>query len=203
MKVWKGRWPPKTEEEPDDLEVHHGRHEPGAEFDSTTGRVDAEADAADEIDASSNQSLVPSSFGMTFCVDGDVAQIEVEATWGQYVRVYDHEHTKTVNKKIKDAEGNVDPYRASRSQGQSLATRSLRRQACRSILSKASFPSAHRTASTRKCAFKAPSGARIANGDRLITLFLVNAQQEPEENKDLRLGLSARIDRSRGDGIDG
>jgi hypothetical protein len=64
----------EAEEEPEDLEIHHGRHEPGAEFDSTTGRVDAEADSADEIDASSNQSLIPSSFGMTFCFDGDVDQ---------------------------------------------------------------------------------------------------------------------------------
>ena len=119
----------EAEEEPDDLEVHHGRHEPGAEFDSTTGRVDAEADSADEIDASSNQSLIPSSFGMTFCVDGDAGQIEVEARWGQYVRIYDHEHTKTINKKIKDAEGNVVRTEQARDQGQGLATRSMRRQA--------------------------------------------------------------------------
>src|SRR6266576_725707 len=86
----------EAEEEPRNLEVHQGRHEPGAEFGTTRGRVDAEADSADEIDASSNQSLIPSSFGMTFCVDGDVKQIEVDARWGQYVRLYDHEHTKTV-----------------------------------------------------------------------------------------------------------
>src|SRR5262249_16639764 len=92
------------EEEPDDLEVHNGRHEPGAEFDGTTGRIDAEAEAADEIDAASNQSLVPSSIGLTFCVDGDAKQIEVEARWGQYVRIYEHEHAKTINKKIKGAD---------------------------------------------------------------------------------------------------
>jgi len=73
----------EDDEEPDDLEVHKGRHDPGAEFDSTTGRVDAEADSSDEIDAASNQSLVPSSFGLTFCVDGDAKQIEVEARWGR------------------------------------------------------------------------------------------------------------------------
>src|SRR5690606_939772 len=37
-----------------------GQHEPGAEFGRSTGRVEPEADASDEIDASSNQSLVPS-----------------------------------------------------------------------------------------------------------------------------------------------
>ncbi len=46
-----------------------GRHEPGAEFGTATGRVEPDSDSADEIDAASNQSLVPSSLGMTFCVD--------------------------------------------------------------------------------------------------------------------------------------
>ncbi|MCX8502172.1 MAG: helicase, partial [Alphaproteobacteria bacterium] len=54
-------------EEPTDPTVP-GQHEPGAEFGTATGRVEPEADATDEIDASSNQSLVPSSLGMTFCV---------------------------------------------------------------------------------------------------------------------------------------
>lgn len=97
----------EDDDEPNALDVHSGRHDPGAEFDSSSGNVDAEADAADEIDASSNQSLVPSSFGLTFCVDGAVDRIEIEARWGQYARIYEHEHTKTVNRKIKDAEGNV------------------------------------------------------------------------------------------------
>jgi hypothetical protein len=39
-----------------------------------------------EIDASMSQSLVPSSFGFTFCVDGEVETIEVEARWGRYER---------------------------------------------------------------------------------------------------------------------
>ena len=77
--------------DPGDLDVHKGRHEPGAEFDGATGRVDAEAEALDEIDTSSNQSLLPSSFGMTFCVDGEVETIEVEARWGRYQRDYDAE----------------------------------------------------------------------------------------------------------------
>jgi len=39
-----------------------------------------------EIDASTSQSLVPSSFGFTFCVDGEVETIKVEARWGRYER---------------------------------------------------------------------------------------------------------------------
>lgn len=81
-------------EEPSDPIVP-GQHEPGAEFGTATGRVEPESDASDEIDAASNQSLVPSSFGMTFCVDGDVERIEIEARWGRYERVPNDEHELT------------------------------------------------------------------------------------------------------------
>jgi Helicase conserved C-terminal domain len=173
----------EAEDEPENLEVHHGRHEPGAEFDSTTGRVDAEADSADEIDASSNQSLIPSSFGITFCVDGDVKQIEVDAKWGQYVRVYDHEHTKTVNKKIKDADGNVI-----RTEQAEVKVKVWQRIPCggkltidldQGVLSHRAPDGEH-----PEVRVQGTIRGKNAKGDRLITLFLVNAQQEPGENKD-------------------
>ena len=50
-------------------------HEPGAEFAGASGRVEPEEDAFDEIDTTNNQSLVPSSMGITFCVARDVANI--------------------------------------------------------------------------------------------------------------------------------
>ena len=77
-------------EEPTDPKAP-GQHEPGAEFGTATGRVEPESDAADEIDAASNQSLVPSSLGMTFCVDGDAERIEIEVRWGRYERSDEHE----------------------------------------------------------------------------------------------------------------
>ncbi len=41
----------RTDDEPEpELETHTGRHDTGAEFESTTGRPDPEADASDEID---------------------------------------------------------------------------------------------------------------------------------------------------------
>ncbi len=173
----------ETEEEPGDLEVHKGRHEPGAEFDSTNGRVDAEADAADEIDASSNQSLIPSSFGMTFCVDGDAKRIEVEARWGQYVRVYDHEYTKTVNKKVRDAEGNVI-----RTDQAEVKVKVWQRVPCggKLTLDMVDGVVSHRApdADHPEVRVQGTIRGKNANGDRLITLFLVNAQEEPEENKD-------------------
>ncbi|HYD94747.1 MAG TPA: DISARM system helicase DrmA [Noviherbaspirillum sp.] len=154
-------------EEPDDP-IAPGQHEPGAEFGTATGRVEPESDAADEIDAASNQSLAPSSFGMTFCVDGDVERIEVEARWGQYERVPNGEHelTRPNGQKVKVwqripcggklvlplIEG-VIPHQA---------------------------PDAHRPAVRIQGSIR----AKNANGDRLVTLFLINAQEEPDTNRD-------------------
>ncbi|KAA1054429.1 DISARM system helicase DrmA [Azospirillum argentinense] len=173
----------EPEEEPDDLDVHKGHHEPGAEFDTTTGRVDAEADSADEIDASSNQSLIPSSMGLTFCVDGDVKRIEVEARWGKYVRVYDHEHTKLVNKKIKDEEGNIV-----RTEQTGMKVKVWQRVPCggRFSIDLTEGVIGHRAPDAEHPEVRVQGAIRGKNatGGRLVTLFFVNAQQEPEENKD-------------------
>ena len=154
-------------EEPTDSKAP-GRHEPGAEFGTVTGRVEPESDAADEIDAASNQSLVPSSLGLTFCVNGDIEGIEVEARWGRYEPLPgdDHEHLKRDGKKAKVwqripcggifvlplVEG-VIPHQAPDN----------------------AFPEVRVQGTIR---------AKSANGDRLVTLFLVNAQEEPETNRD-------------------
>lgn len=154
-------------EEPLDVKAP-GRHEPGAEFGTATGRVESESDSSDEIDAASNQSLVPSSLGMTFCVDGDADRIEIEARWGRYERVPNDEHEllKSNGQKAKVwqripcggkivlplTEG-VIPHQDPDNE----------------------FPEVRVQGSIR---------AKNANGDRLITLFLVNAQEEPDTNRD-------------------
>jgi len=145
-----------------------GRHEPGAEFGTATGRVEPESDSADEIDAASNQSLVPSSLGMTFCVDGDADRIEIEARWGRYERVPndDHELLKSNGQKAKvwqriPCGGNivlpliegVIPHQAPDND----------------------FPEVRVQGSIR---------GKNANRYRLVTLFLVNAQEEPDTNRD-------------------
>ncbi|WP_371061537.1 DISARM system helicase DrmA [Rhodosalinus sp. 5P4] len=171
------------EEEPEDLQVHTGRHETGAEFETTTGRVDAEAEATEDIDAASNQSLVPSSIGFTFCVDGDVESIDVEARWGKYVRVHDHDHTKSVNRKIRDGEGNVLETRQ-----EEVKARVWQRVPCGGTIT---LPLTEGPLSSRKPDDENPDvrlqgtvRGKNANGDRLVTLFLVNGQEEPEENRD-------------------
>mgnify|MGYP000002791432 CR=1 FL=1 len=192
----------EDEEEPDDLNVHTGRHDPGAEFDSTSGHVDTEAATADEIDAASNQSLVPSSIGYTFCVDGDVKTIEVEARWGRYVRSYDHDHTKTVNRKIKDEHGNVVD-----TEQQEVKVKVWQREPCggRITVDLTDGAIAHRAPDGSQPTVRIQGTVRgkNANGDRLVTLFLVNAQEEPEENKDsawlFQPELIARAPKDEGD----
>lgn len=170
-------------EEPGDLEVHTGRHDPGAEFVGTTGKIDAEAEAAEEIDAASNQSLIPSSFGFTFCVDGDVDKIEVDASWGQYDRIFDHDYTKTVNKKIKDEYGNVIETKQDE-----VKAKVWQRLPCGGTitLSLTEGVISHQAPDIDRPEVRIQGTIRgkNANGDRLVTLFLVNAQQEPDENKD-------------------
>ena len=89
-------------EVPEDQNVP-GQHEPGAEFGTATGRIEPEADSVDEIDAASNQSLVPSSLGLTFCVDGEAKRIEVEVRWGRYERVSNEEHEPIINRSMGNA----------------------------------------------------------------------------------------------------
>jgi len=154
-------------EEPTDPVVP-GQHEPGAEFGTATGRVEPESDGADEIDAASNQSLVPSSFGMTFCVDGEAERIEVEASWGAYERVPNDEHEET------------------RPNGQKVKV--WQRIPCggKPVLPLTEGVVPHQAPDPDNPAVRVQGSIRDknVNGDRLVTLFLVNAQKEPETNRD-------------------
>ena len=154
-------------EEPTDPIVP-GQHEPGAEFGTATGRVEPESDSTDEIDAASNQSLVPSSFGMTFCVDGDVERIEIEARWGSYERVPNEEHELT------------------RPNGQKAKV--WQRIPCggKLVLPLTEGVIPHQAPDANRPAVRIQGAIRAknANGDRLVTLFLINAQEEPDTNRD-------------------
>lgn len=145
-----------------------GQHEPGAEFGTATGRVEPESDASDEIDAASNQSLVPSSFGMTFCVDSDAERIEVEACWGSYERVPNDEHEQT------------------RSNGQKAKV--WQRIPCggKIVLPLTEGVISHQAPDSNRPSVRIQGSIRAknANGDRLVTLFLINAQEEPDTNRD-------------------
>ena len=164
------------EGDPGDLDVHKGRHDPGAEFDGATGRVDAEAESLDEIDAASNQSLVPSSFGITFCVDGDVDTIEVEARWGRYRRNYETEIFKTKR----------NPESGEEEQG--AKAKVWQRIPCGGTvtidLCEGAIPNRAPDSDQPEVRVQGTIRGEYLNGGRLVTLFLVNAQEEPDENKD-------------------
>ena len=164
------------EGDPGDLDVHKGRHEPGAEFDGATGTVDAEAESLDEIDTASNQSLVPSSFGITFCVDGDVDTIEVETRWGRYQRDYETEIYKTKRK----------PDPGEKEQGSKAKV--WQRIPCGGTITidlcERAIPNHAPDSDQPEVRVQGTIRGANANGDRLVTLFLVNAQEEPGENKD-------------------
>lgn len=165
----------ENEEEPDNLEIHTGRHEPGAELGSTTGRNNADADSSDEIDTTSNQSLVPSSVGLTFCIDGDVKEIEIEVRWGKYERLLEHEHVK----KRKNRETGEDEY---------IKPRVWRRVPRGGIVKLPVVDGIliHEPPDKENPEVRIQGTIRAPNsqGDRLITLFLVNTEVEPGENKD-------------------
>ncbi len=131
-----------------------------------SGRVEAE-EGLREVDASTNQSLVPSSFGFTFCVDGSVQTLEVEARWGRYERGESERHVDEKTGK---------PLRAWKripSGGKLIV--SLRDGEVTPVAPDTECPAVVIQGTVRP---------PLPNGDRLVTLFLVNAQELPEQNQD-------------------
>ena len=119
-----------------------------------------------EVDASTNQSLVPSSFGFTFCVDSTVDKVELIANWGRYDR--------TDSERINE---NTDkPFRCWKripSGGSVIIPMTKRKieplvidNQCPEVLVQGSISSP------------------LENGDRLVTLFFINNQTVPNQNQD-------------------
>lgn len=163
-------------EAPDDEERPAPIHEPGAEFARTSGRVEPEEDALDEIDTGNNQSLVPSSIGLTFCVAPEVDMLQVEARWGRYERVPNDEH-------------DITKERTNRRTGQKEAVKVKvwRRVPCGGTvaLPLSDGPVSPAVPDALQPDVRLQGTVRTnAKGERLVTLFLVNAQVEPETNKD-------------------
>ena len=151
-------------------------HEPGAEFPSATGRVEPEDDATDEIDTTNNQSLVPSSMGLTFCVAPDVNQLAVDARWGRYERIPNDKHDITKIRRIRETGGEEE-----------VKVRVWRRIPCGGgvplpLVDGQIKPS---TPDLDQPDVQIQGKVRTNDkGERLVTLFLVNGQLVPEENKD-------------------
>ena len=112
-----------------------------------------------------NQSLVPSSMGFTFCVDGKLESLEVVASWGSYHRAEsDSPDPKT---------GNSRRCWKRRAAGGTL-----------SIALKKQIPPMAPDAECPAVLVQGSVSAPLANGDRLVTLFLLNTQPQSKENQD-------------------
>jgi hypothetical protein len=153
-------------------EVGEGRHKggrrhlPGEEFANATGTSDTEGDDTREVDASKNQSFVPSSFGLTFCVDGGVDAVELEARWGRYERTTSEEKTTE----------NGKPLRAwKRTPSGGKLTIVLKEGAIKPVNPDKECPRVVVQGTVRR---------PLQSGERLVTVFLVNDQPTPEKIQD-------------------
>lgn len=160
------------EEVPDNLVVKAQADKP----DSSKSDSSPDPESNEEVDTASNQSLIPSSLGMTFCIAGDIEHVEVEVLWGRYERFYDHE----MYKKAKD------PLSGEKKQGQKVKV--WQRIPCGKTITlplttgviKPVSPDKEQPEVVIQGTVREPN----ENGDRLATLFLVNTQTEPETNRD-------------------
>ncbi len=110
-------------------------------------------------------SLFPSSFGMTFTVDGTVESVTIEASWGRYERV--RSDTLLTDK------GNPKAVWKRRSMRGHLTNFPLQSGEIKPVMLNDEQPEVHIRGVIRRF-----------GDDWLASLFLVNGQQEPRETKD-------------------
>lgn len=130
-----------------------------------SGRPDSE-ERDDEVDTSTNQSLVPSSMGFTFCVDGELENVQLFANWGRYERTQSERENEETGK---------SPRCWKRIPSGGSAVVSLKKRTIEPIRIDTDCPSV---------VVQGSVSAPLENGDRLVTLFLVNTQTKPEQNQD-------------------
>ena len=143
---------------PDDLRVYG--NEAHISRDSVPATSPAEEDDEPEVNASESQSLVPSSMGLTFCVPEDQEAVEVAVSWGRYVRSKSEESGKRCWKRIP-AGGKV-----------MLA------------LSEGALTPCTVDHAIPEVRLQGSVSRPVGQGDRLVTLFLVNGQTKPRQNRD-------------------
>lgn len=162
----------EDDEEPGDLVVKAQPQKP----DSPSNNAVPDTETSEEVDIGNNQSLIPSSFGLTFCIAGDVDEIEIEALWGRYERFYDHEEYKI----IKDPETGEEQQGAKVKIWQRIQCGGTISLTLKGNVIAPISPDKENPSVVIQGAVREPN----ENGDRLITLFLVNTKGEPDTNKD-------------------
>lgn len=122
------------------------------------GGSDTADDGKTDSDIPVAQSHLPSSFGMTFCVAADVESIQVKADWGHYKR-------QKIDEQV-DSKGNSLKVWKRYPRGGSV-TVSLKEGPLSPLAPDAEFPDIYVRGQIRK-----------RNTHFIVTLFLVNAQEE-------------------------
>lgn len=159
-------------EEPDDLIVKAQ----GKAIDSPSANVMPEPESNEEVDAASNQSLIPSSVGFTFCVAGDAASVAIDVQWGRYERFYDHEMFKI----FKDADTGEEKQGNKVKVWQRIPCGGSINIELKTGVIKPISVDKENPAVVIQGTVREPN----ENEDRLVTVFMVNTQTEPETNKD-------------------
>lgn len=137
--------------------------DPDQEFGGTDGRSDRDEDIA-ELDASTNASLVPSSLGFTFQTSAEATHLEVEVRWGRYEKT-----TSTLHSSEKTGKP-IGAWRRVPSGGTVVLALSDTDRS-EPLVPDPQQPSVVLRATVRSMS---------RNGERTVTLFLVNAQTQPE-----------------------
>jgi len=150
----------------EDFQPYEGQHQPGQEFSTAKGGKDVDDQEIQEVDASTNQSLVPSSMGLTFCVDSSVEKIELEVNWGRYSRT----ESQKINPKTEK------PYRCwKRILSGGEVTVDLTDMKTLPVAPDPECP---------EVVLHGDVSSPLPNGDKLVTIFLVNGQELPEMSQD-------------------
>ncbi|MFV2067093.1 MAG: DISARM system helicase DrmA, partial [Pirellulales bacterium] len=128
--------------------------------------TESEEDGPQDFPAPLPKATFPSSFGMTFCVSGHIKKIQAAAHWGQYLKI-ESEHL------INQKSGNPKRVWKRHPRGGSK-TITLKPGQLGPLAIDDECPEVFIQGVVRKRA-----------GNWIVTLFLVNGQEEPKINKDL------------------
>lgn len=139
---------------------------PGEEFATATGTMDTDGDDTREVDASKNQSFIPSSLGLTVCVDGSIETLELVANWGSYIRTASKEQVGDDGKPVRAWKRIPSGGKISIDMKPGAIKSVALDEECHQVLIQGTV--------------RAP----LPSGERLVTVFLVNDQPKPDKNQD-------------------
>ena len=131
-----------------------------------------------------SQSIVPASFGLTFCVDASCERLEVDASWGHYRKAESEVH-------VTEA-GNPKRVWKRRAAGGKVT---LDLQPCEFD---PLVPDGEQPEVFVRGVVRPPTAA----GEKIVTLFLVNDQQASETNQDEAWLFQAQLSIRAPDGAD-